>query len=61
MIPYSSLKLVTIEESCNNPFWDVSRDCAKKIAEVIKKLDVMFILDKLLLMAIALHLPFFSS
>ena len=47
MIPYSSLKLVTIEESCNNPFWDVSRDCAKKIAEVIKKLDVMFILDKL--------------
>ena len=47
MIPYSSLKLVTIEESFNNPFWDVSRDCAKKIAEVIKKLDVMFILDKL--------------
>ena len=47
MIPYSSLKLVTIEESCNNPFWDVSRDCAKKIAEVMRKLDVMFILDKL--------------
>ena len=45
MINYSKLKLVTIEESTDNPNWKTSRDCAKKIADVIQKLDVMFTLD----------------
>ena len=45
MINYSMLKLVTIEESTDDPNWKTSRDCAKKIADVIQKLDVMFTLD----------------
>ena len=44
---YSKLKLVTIEESTDDPNWDISRGYAKKIAEVIQKLDIMFTMDNL--------------
>ena len=44
---YSKLKLVTIEESTDDPHWDRSRGYAKKIAEVIQKLDIMFTMDNL--------------
>ena len=44
---YSKLKLVTIEESTDDPHWDISRGYAKKIAEVIQKLDIMFTMDNL--------------
>ena len=47
MINYSKLKLVTIEESADDPSWKTSRGCAKRITDVIQKLDVMFTLDNL--------------
>ena len=47
MINYSKLKLVTIEESTDDPNWETSRASAKKISEVIQKLDIMFTLDNL--------------
>ena len=47
MINYSKLKLVTIEESTGDPYWDSSRECAKEIAEVLQKLKVMYTLDNL--------------
>ena len=47
MVNYSKLKLVTSEESTDDPYWDISRGYAKKIKEVIQKLDVMFTMDNL--------------
>ena len=47
MVNYSKLKLVTSEESTDDPYWDTSRGYAKKIKEVIQKLDVMFTMDNL--------------
>ena len=39
MINYSKLKLVTVEESTDDPNWKTSRDCAKKIADVYQNFD----------------------
>ena len=47
MIDYIQLKLVSLEESNSNPYWDTSKRYAKDVLEVIQKLGVPFCLDKL--------------